>query len=169
LLMFVVIPTFGLGNACGTLVGQNLGAEQPERAEKTTWWVSTYAIIYTAIVVVLILISGPTLIRFFVKDPTPEVLALGIDYLHIVAPSLLAMAVGIVLARGFDGAGNTVPAMVVNLISLWGIEVGFSYILSRVLGMGPTGVWWGRATAGVANGLLFAVWFRRGRWKEVEV
>jgi Na+-driven multidrug efflux pump len=75
------------------------------------------------------------------------------------------MAVGIVLGRGFDGAGNTVPAMAINLITLWGVEVGLAFVLSRWAGMGATGVWWGRAAAGLANGLLFAVWFKRGKWK----
>jgi putative MATE family efflux protein len=169
LLMFVVIPTFGLGNACSALVGQNLGAEKPERAERIGWWVSAYAALYTAAIVALVVVSAPTLIDLFVKDATAEVVDLGVDYLHIVGPSLLAMTVGIVLARGFDGAGNTVPAMVVNLITLWGIEVGVAFFLSRSAGMGPTGVWVGRALAGIANGVLFAVWFRRGRWKLKEV
>jgi putative MATE family efflux protein len=169
LLMFVVIPTFGLGNACAALVGQNLGARKPQRAEKAAWWVSGYATIYTAAVVLLIFAFAPALIDFFVKDATPAVLDLGVEYLRIVAPSLLPMAVGIVLGRGFDGAGNTVPAMMVNLISLWVVEVGIAFVLSRWVGLGATGVWWGRSIAGLANGLLFAVWFRRGKWKEQEV
>jgi len=169
LLMFVVIPTFGLGNACAALVGQNLGAEKPQRAEETAWWVSGYALLYTAVIVVAAMAFAPALIKFFVRDATPEVVDLGSEYLYIVAPSLLAMAIGIVLARGFDGAGNTVPAMVVNLITLWGVEVGAAYVLSRWLGMGATGVWWGRSLAGLANGLLFVLWFRRGRWKQQQI
>jgi putative MATE family efflux protein len=169
LLMFVVIPTFGLGNACSALVGQNLGAKKPQRAEESAWWVSGYALMYTVLVVAVVMALAPVLVRFFVKDATSEVVNLGVDYLHIVAPSLLAMSIGIVLARGFDGAGNTVPAMVVNLVTLWGIEVGFAYVLSRWLDMGPTGVWWGRSLAGFANGLLFVIWFRRGKWKHQEV
>ena len=93
------------------------------------------------------------------------VLDIGSEYLFIVAPSMLVMAVGIVLGRGFDGAGNTVPAMVINLITLWGVEVGLAFVLSRWVGMGATGVWWGRAASGLANGLLFAFWFKRGKWK----
>jgi putative MATE family efflux protein len=169
LLMFVVIPTFGLGNACSALVGQNLGAKKSQRAEESAWWVSGYALMYTVLVVAVVMAFAPALIRFFVRDATSEVVDLGVDYLHIVAPSLLAMAIGIVLARGFDGAGNTIPAMVVNLLTLWGVEVGFAYVLSRWLDMGPTGVWWGRSLAGIANGLLFVIWFRRGKWKHQEV
>jgi putative MATE family efflux protein len=169
LLMFVIIPIFGLGNACSALVGQNLGAGKPERAERTGWLTSGYAAIYTVVIVALVVLSASALISFFVKDATAEVLDLGVEYLYIVAPSLLTMAVGIVLARGFDGAGNTVPAMVINLITLWGIEVGFAYVLSRHAGLGVTGVWLGRAAAGIGNGVIFAAWFRRGKWKEMEV
>lgn len=169
LLMFVVIPTFGLGNACGALVGQNPGAGKPQRAEKTAWWVSGYAAMYTILIVLFVVLLAPTLINFFVKDPTAEVMDLGIEYLYSVAPSLIAMAVAIVLGRGFDGAGNTVPAMIVNLLTLWGVKVGFAYALSRWFDMGATGVWWARSMAGFANGLLFAVWFWRGKWKEQAV
>jgi Na+-driven multidrug efflux pump len=108
-------------------------------------------------------------LHFFINNPTPEVMDLGIKYLHIVGPSLILMAVGVVLARSFDGAGNTVPAMVVNLVTLWGIEVGIGYVLSRWAGLGPVGVWWGRGIAGLANGLMFAIWFRQGKWKQRKV
>jgi putative MATE family efflux protein len=165
LLMFVVIPIFGLGNACSSMVGQNLGAGKPQRAEKAAWWVSGYAVIFTAAIVAFIFVAARPLINFFIQDASDEVLAIGSDYLLIVAPSLLVMAIGIVLGRGFDGAGNTVPAMVINLITLWGIEVGLAFVFSRWAGMGATGVWWGRAAAGLANGLFFAVWFKRGKWK----
>ena len=76
---------------------------------------------------------------------------------------------GVVLARGFDGAGNTIPAMFVNLLTLWGTEIPLSYGLSQWTGLGITGVWVGRAIANTANGLLFAFWFRLGRWKKREV
>jgi Na+-driven multidrug efflux pump len=80
-----------------------------------------------------------------------------------------ASAGGVVLARGFDGAGNTVPAMSINLLTLWGMELPVAIGLSQWLGFGVNGVWWGRAVANLANGLLFAIWFRRGKWKEREV
>jgi Na+-driven multidrug efflux pump len=74
-----------------------------------------------------------------------------------------------VLARAFGGAGDTVPAAAINLISLWGVEVVLSIVLAQWLGMGVDGVWWGRAAANAANGLLFGLWFRLGRWKKREV
>ena len=98
-------------------------------------------------------------------DPTPEVVAVSTEVLRIVAPSLAASAAGVVLGRSFDGAGNTVPAMAINLLSLWILEVPLAYALSQWMPFGLTGVFWGRAIANVANGLIFAIWFRRGRWK----
>jgi putative MATE family efflux protein len=167
LLLIALIPCFGMGNAAGTLVGQNLGARQPARAERSAWWASAYTAGYMAVVAFLLTIFAPWLIAIF--DPTPEVVAFGAECLRVVAWSMIAGAAGVVLARGFDGAGNTVPAMAINLLTLWGMELPFAFGLSRWLGLGATGVWWGRAIANLANGLLFAIWFRRGRWKEREV
>jgi putative MATE family efflux protein len=169
LLTFAIVPCFGLGNAGGTLVGQNLGARKPERAESSAWWVSGYAALYTAVVVTVIFVFAPHLVALFVKDATPAVLNLGTQYLRIVSPSLLAITLGIVMGRALDGAGNTVPAMVLNLVTLWGIEVGAAYLLSTPFGLGATGIWWGRSIAGLANGLMLALWFRRGRWRQQKV
>jgi putative MATE family efflux protein len=165
MLLIALIPSFGLGNAAGTLVGQNLGAGRPKRAEQSAWWVTAYAGGYNAVVAALLVLSAQPLVAFF--DPTQPVVDIGGVCLRIVAPSLVASGIGIVLARGFDGAGNTVPAMVVNLLSLWALEVPLAYFLSRW--MGVTGIWWGRAVANIANGVLFAIWFRLGRWKRREV
>jgi putative MATE family efflux protein len=167
LVLIALIPCFGLGNVAGTLVGQNLGARKPERAEQSAWWVSAYAAGYIAVVGGLVFLFAPAAIGPF--DPTPEVVAYGGEAVLIIAPSLIASAVGVVLARGFDGAGNTVPAMAINLLTLWGTEIPVAVALSRWLGLGATGVWWGRAIANVANGALFALWFRRGGWKQKEV
>ena len=167
LLLITLIPCFGLGNVASTLVGQNLGARQSDRAERSAWWVSAYAAGYMAVAAILLSIFAPTLIAIF--DSTPEVVAIGTECVRVVAWSMIASAGGVVLARGFDGAGNTVPAMSINLLTLWGMELPLALGLSRWLGLGVTGVWWGRAIANLANGLLFAVWFRRGKWKEREV
>jgi Na+-driven multidrug efflux pump len=82
---------------------------------------------------------------------------------------MVASGIGVALARALDGAGNTRPAMAINLLTLWGLEVPVAFALSRWLGMGVNGVWWGRSVANLANGLLFAFWFRRGRWKRKQV
>ena len=167
MLLIVLIPSFGLANAAGTLVGQNLGAKKPERAEKSAWLIGAYTVLYLTVMVALMMIFAEPIIRFF--DPTPEVVAIGSESLRIVAPSLILTSLGLVLARGFDGAGDTVPAMVINLFTLWGIEAALAYALSRWTGMGLNGIWWARAVANSMNGLLFVIWFRRGHWKKRKV
>ncbi|MFQ6100824.1 MAG: MATE family efflux transporter [Anaerolineae bacterium] len=167
MLLIALIPGFGLGNAAGTLVGQNLGARKPRRGERSAWWVGAYAVGYMATVAALLFAFAQPLIGLF--DPTPQVVVFGTECLRVVAPSLVASALGIVLARGFDGAGDTVPAMAVNVLTLWGMEVPLAYGLSRWLGLEAAGIWWGRAIANLVNGLLFAFWFRLGRWKRREV
>ncbi len=167
ILLIALIPCFGFGNAAGTLVGQNLGAGQPERAERSAWWVVAYNVgLMTAFTLIAFALAGP-LIAFF--DATPEVVDMGADALHIIAPSMILSAVGVALARGFDGAGNTVPAMAVNLLTLWGLEVPVAYGLARWAGLGLDGVWIGRAIANLANGGVFVFWFRLGRWKRKRV
>jgi putative MATE family efflux protein len=167
MLLVALIPGFGLGNAAGTLVGQNLGARKPDRAERNAWWVSIYSAGYMIIAATFLFTFARPLLTLF--DPTPQVVGLGTECVRIVAPSMILAIAGVVLARSFDGAGDTVPAAAVNLLTLWGIEVVFSYGLAQWLEMGTTGIWWGRAAANMANGLLFAIWFRLGRWKQREV
>jgi putative MATE family efflux protein len=175
LLLIALIPGFGLGNAAGTLVGQNLGAGKPGRAARSAWWVVAYNVgLMTAFVVLFFVLARP-LIAFF--DPTSEVVDIGANMLRIVAPSMILSAVGVVLARALDGAGNTIPAMVVNLLSLWALEVPLAYFLAKGVdlpllhwkGLGLDGVWIGRAVSNIANGVLFFFWFRRGRWKRKKV
>jgi Na+-driven multidrug efflux pump len=167
LLLVALIPIFGLGNSAATLVGQNLGAGKPDRAGRSAWWVSAYAAGYMIIAATLLFTYSSPLISLF--DSNPQVVKFGSECLHIVAFSLIASAVGVCLARGFDGAGNTVPAMAINLFTLWGMEIPFAYGLSRWLSLGTLGVWWGRTIANIANGLFFLIWFRRGRWKQRKV
>lgn len=167
MLMIAVIPSFGLANAAGTLVGQNLGAGKPKRAESNAWWVSAYVAVYAAIVALFLFIVADPLIGLF--DPTPQVVGFGADAMRFVAPALVLAMVGVVLGRAFVGAGDTVPSMSVNLLTLWGIEAPLSFVLSQWLGLGLRGIWLGLAAANMANGLLFIVWFRLGRWKKRKV
>jgi putative MATE family efflux protein len=167
MLLIALIPGFGLGNAAGTLVGQNLGAHKPRRAERSAWWVSAYAAGYMIATTALLFAFARPLMELF--DPTPQVVDIGVECIRTVAPSMIPVIVGVVLARAFDGAGDTVPAMVVNLLTLWGVEAPLAYGMAQWLGLGVTGIWWGRAVANAANGLLFAAWFRLGRWKQRRV
>ncbi len=165
--MTVFVPGFGLGNAAATLVGQNLGAEKPERAAHSAWLIAGYnAGLMIACSALIVPFAEPIIAAF---NDTPEVVALGAQALRIFAVGYVFSALGSVLARGLDGAGNTLPAMVINLMTLWGIQIPLAWLFSSLLGWGTTGLWAGISVANVANGLIFAYWFRRGRWKHREV
>ena len=165
--MTVFVPGFGLGNAAATLVGQNLGAEKPERAARSAWLISGYnAALMIACIAVIVPLAEPIITAF---NDTPGVVTLGAEALRVFAIGYVFSAMGSVLARGLDGAGNTLPAMVINLLTLWGIQIPLAWLLSSLLGWGTTGLWAGISAANVANGLIFAYWFRRGRWKYREV
>jgi putative MATE family efflux protein len=166
-LLIILVPCFGLGNTSGTLVGQNLGASQPDRAERCAGWVSAYAAAYMLTVTTLLFVFAEPLVAFF--DPTPEVVSIGAACIRIITFSLVFDGIGFVLGRGLDGAGNTQPSAVINLLTLWGVQLPLAFALSQWLGFGLTGIWIGRALANVSNGLFYAAWFRRGKWKEREV
>jgi len=165
--MTAFVPGFGLGNAAATLVGQNLGASKPGRAARSAWLIAgCNAGLMLVCVAVIVPLAGPIVGAF---NDTPEVVALGAQALRIFAVGYVFSALGSVIARAFDGAGNTVPAMVINLLTLWGVQIPLAWILSQVAGWGTVGLWAGVSVANVCNGLIFAGWFLRGKWKEREV
>jgi putative MATE family efflux protein len=165
--MTVFVPGFGLGNAAATLVGQNLGAGKPDRAARSAWLIAGYNLTFMLACAVIIFPLAEPIIAAF--NDTPEVVALGADALRIFAVGYVFSAVGVVMARALDGAGNTVPAMVINLFTLWGLQIPLAWILSQVVDWGTLGLWAGISAANVANGIIYAAWFRRGRWKHREV
>ncbi len=167
MLLILLIPLFGLGNAASTLVGQNLGAGKPERAERNAWWVAAYAVSIMAVAAALLFAYARPIIAFF--DATPQVVAIGGEAIRFIAPTLVFSALGVVLSGAFSGAGDTLPAMVINLTTLWGIEVALAFGLIHWAGLGLSGVWWGRVATNIANGLIFALWFRVGKWKQRQV
>jgi len=167
LLLIALIPGFGLGNAAATLVGQNLGAGKPERAERSTWLIAFYNFIIVGSIGILYLLFAGWFVRLFNHDP--HVLFYGSHSLRIVAGSYILLSVGIVAARGLDGAGSTLPTMIINGITLWGIQIPLTYILAKWGVFGADGVWLGLAIANILNALLLAYWFKRGKWKQKEI
>lgn len=166
-LMFALIPGFGFGNAAGTLVGQNLGAGKPKRAARSAWLVAGYNIaIMTGFVTLFIIFTRP-IVTFF--NAEPAVVAVAQEAITIIGLSFLVTAVGVVMGRSLDGAGATLPAMVINLTTLWGIQVPAAYALANWTSLGTRGLWLGFAIANVVNGLLMAGWFLRGSWKKRQV
>jgi putative MATE family efflux protein len=165
--MIALIPGFGLGNAGATLVGQNLGAGKPDRAERTAWLVGGYSTLFLTVAAGLSLVWAGPVVRFFNSDP--YVVEFGREGLRIIGFSLIFSGMGVAMAQGLNGAGETFPPMVINLLTLWGVQIPVGYILARWAGWGTTGVWIGLGLANLSNGLVMTYWFRRGRWKQRQV
>ena len=160
----VFLPAIGLAQGTSTVVGQNLGAEQPERA-KTAVLMSS-GIIAGALVgvsAVAYLFARPIVAVFIPGEEA--VISVGVDYLRIIAPTFAFLGVFNVVNGGFRGSGSTRTAMIFSLLSLWVLRIPAALVLITQFGFGPTGVWWGIAFSNVAAAVLGFLWFLRGTWQ----
>jgi len=161
--MMVSVPAMALGQANATAVGQNLGAGFPARAALS---VNRSAILITAVLLPLTTLTflfGGNITHWFVSDP--EVIAYGRDLFRITSFSVFAFSLILVLFGAFQGSGHTLPVMVVNMGRLWLVRIPASWLRAKVMGMGPTGLWWAMNLSNLLAGLVALVWFMRGDWK----
>ena len=166
-MMFTLMPSWGMSNAAATLVGQNLGAKQPERAEKSVWKTGKYNAYFMGFVSVLYLIFAKQIITMF--NDTPSVVENGALCLQIIAAGYIFYAYGMVMTQAFNGSGDTQTPTKINFISFWVFQLPVAYLLSIVLGLGSKGVFIAITTAEVLLAVLAMLWFKKGRWKEVQV
>lgn len=165
--IFTILPAWGLANAAATLVGQNLGAGQPDRAEKSVWRTALITFCFFAIVALVFFVFGANLMRFFTDDK--EAILAGTECLHILAIGYVFFAYGMIISQAFNGAGDTRTPTYINLVVFWVIQIPLAWLLAKFLKMGPTGVY---IAIGVAESVLAIVSiliFRKGRWKLVKV
>jgi putative MATE family efflux protein len=167
IVIFALLPSWGLGNAAATLVGQNLGANQPGRAEQAVWRAALYNVIFLGTVGMVFVAFAEPLVRLFSSDPA--VVGYGGRCLRIVSAGFAFYAYGMVVTQAFNGAGDTRTPTLINLICFWLGELPLSYLFSGPLGMGPTGVFFAIMLAFSAMALLAVPLFRRGRWRVVRV
>ncbi len=163
LILFALLPSWGLGNAAATLVGQCLGAQKPERGERAVWTAGRYNMVFLGSVGLLFLLAAEPLVGAFTQDAAS--LAYGVSCLRIVSCGFLFYAFGMVLEQAFNGAGDTLTPTLINLGCFWVMELPLAWALALPLGMGPTGAF---LSITISYGLLAvvsAVLFRRGRWK----
>ncbi len=160
---FVYLPAWGLGNAAATLVGQNLGAGQPRRAERSAWRAARYNAIFLSIVGVGMIAFAPWLTSLFSDDP--EVMRWGTSCLRILGIGFPMYAVGEILVQAFNGAGDTYTPVVLNLICFWAVQIPLAWWLADSLGFGPDGVFWAIVIAETMVTILSIIVFRTGRWK----
>jgi putative MATE family efflux protein len=163
IILFALLPSFGVSNAAATLVGQNLGAGKPERAEAAAWRAGLYNTICLSAVGLIFLLFAPALIGIFTNDA--EVAAYGIRCLRIVAAGFLFYGYGMVLTQSFNGAGDTRTPTLIHLFCLWCWEIPLAWLLAYPLGFGPTGVFIAVSVAFSTLAVVSASLFRKGHWK----
>ena len=163
IVMFVLLPSWGLSNAAATLVGQNLGAQKPDRAEQSVWRAAFYNMALLALVGVVFVALSPLIVSGFTQDPSVAPLATA--GLRIISAGFPFYAAGYVLTAAFNGAGDTITPTILNIGCLWMIETPLAYILARPLGFGPSGVFWSIFIAFTVMSIASALLFKRGRWK----
>jgi len=172
LISLVFLPAMGLGRATNTMVGQNLGAENKERAERAAWLAAKFAAaVLFGVAVVAAVFPGPVVSVFLApgSDNAAEIVDFGTAYLRIRSVEFIFVGILQVMLGAFRGAGNTKVAMVLSMIALWIGRVPTVYLFAFVLGWGATGIWVGMALGNIVGAIAAAAWFTRGTWKQTIV
>jgi len=167
IIIFVLLPSWGLSNAASTLVGQNLGANQPERAEHTVWITAYANMIILGLVGIILAIFTETFIRLFIDNP--NVIANGAVSLRIISLGCVSYALGMVMIQAFNGSGDTVTPTRINLFCFWLFEIPLAYLLAIVFDMKIYGISIAIVIAESALSLSAWYFFRKGKWKTVKV
>ncbi|MCZ4243662.1 MATE family efflux transporter [Pedobacter punctiformis] len=167
LMMFFMLPAWGLSNAAATLVGQNLGAGHIDRAEKSVFQTMKYTIIFMAVVSVLFLTCGHLFAAFFTQDKL--VIDVASKALRILSCGFIIYGMGMVLTSAFNGAGDTWTPTKINVFAFWIFQIPFAYFLAKYMEFGPTGVFIAIPTAEVGITIAAYILFKRGEWKKTLV
>lgn len=167
ILMFFLLPAWGLSNAAATLVGQNLGAKEPERAEKSVWTTAKYNMMFMAVVtVIFVFFSAPVV---SVINSQSAVVAIATQALRIVSLGYISYGLGMVLMNSFNGAGDSRTPTYINLAGFWAFQIPLAYALAIYYQLGPKGVFLAILIAETFITFGTYLIFRRGRWKKVNI
>ncbi|MAU72865.1 MAG: MATE family efflux transporter [Pseudozobellia sp.] len=166
-MLFTLMPSWGMSNAAATLVGQNLGAEKPNRAELSVWKTGKYNAIFMAGVSVIYLLFAYTIVGWF--NPNRTVVEYGGLCLQIIAAGYVFYAYGMVVTQAFNGSGDTRTPTKINFIAFWLFQLPLAYVSSITLDYGAVGVFMAITSAEVLLAIMAIVWFRKGDWKKVSV
>ena len=161
--VFTILPSWGMANASATLVGQNLGAGQPDRAETSAWRAALCNLIFLVPVGGLLFAGAENVVGFFSQDP--RVVAIGVESLRIFCIAYVFLAYGMVLTQSLNGAGDTRTPMYISIFCFWLVEIPVAYALALWLHWGPSGVFWSVVLSSGLQALVAARAFRQGRWR----
>ncbi|UPT67086.1 MAG: MATE family efflux transporter [Sphingobacteriales bacterium JAD_PAG50586_3] len=166
-IVFFILPAWGLSNAAATLVGQNLGAGKPERAEKSVMLTAKYSAIFMAFVAALFIAIPEPIIRIFTAEE--PVIAYGIQALRIIGSGFIFYGIGMVMTQALNGAGDTRIPTIINIVGFWLIQIPLAYLLAKGLHLNSLGVFIAIPTSETLIAIMGYFYFKRGRWKEVKV
>ncbi len=167
IMMFTMMPAWGMSNACATLVGQNLGAKEPDRAERSVWIVGFWNMGFLVFVSIFYFIFSDTLVSFFTDDL--KVIEVGGTWLRIVSYSYFIYAWWMVATQAFNGAGDTMTPTKINIVFFWCLQIPLAYFLGKTMDFGYEGVFWAMMGSEALVG-LFTLWlFTKGNWKKTEI
>jgi len=167
IITFTLLPAWGLSNAAATLMGQNLGAKRPERAERAVWLTGFINTAFMGIIAVFLILFPAFFVRLFIGEPA--VVIQGVYCLRIVSYGYLFYAIGMVMVQAFNGAGDTVTPAIINFFCFWVVEIPLALLLAHPLGMNANGVYAAIVVAESIMAVVGIILFRRGRWKTREV
>ncbi len=167
LIEFAILPAWGLGNAAATLVGQNLGADKPERAERSVWRASRYNAIFMTIAGIVMIVLAPQIVALFSDEP--EVIRYGTSCLRILGVGYPMYAVGMIIIQALNGAGDTTTPSIMNFICFWVLQIPLAYWLATAAGFGPNGVFLALVIAESLLTVMAVAVFRKGKWRDQQV
>jgi putative MATE family efflux protein len=165
--VFVILPAWGLSGAAATMVGQNLGAQKPDRAQRAVWITSLYNAIFLAAVAAVFIAFPEPLVRLFTGDTA--VIPHAVDCLRIVALGNVSYAFGMVLVQAFNGAGDTVTPTLINLVGFWAVEIPLAWTLAFPAHMAVRGVFAAIPISEALVTLMGLAMFLRGSWKKRKI
>ena len=167
LMMFFLLPAWGMSNAAATLVGQNLGAKQLERAEESVMKTAKYVMIYMGSVMLITFAAAQYFISFFTNDV--QIQQIATKALYIISSGYIFYGMGMVLVNTFNGAGDTWTPTLVNLFAFWMFQIPLAFVLAKYFEMGPTGVFIAIPVAETGVAIAGYILFKTGRWKTIKV
>jgi putative MATE family efflux protein len=167
IVMFFLLPAWGMSNAAATLVGQNLGAKKPERAELSVIRTAKYNAVFMGVVSIFFMVFSRAIVSFFTEDEA--VISYAVDALRIISSGYLFYGIGMVMANAFNGAGDTRTPTIINLFGFWFFQIPLAYLLAKTFEMGPLGVFIAIPVAETAITVAAYIFFKKGKWKTKKI
>jgi putative MATE family efflux protein len=166
-IIFAILPAWGMANAAATLVGQNLGAGKPDRAEKSVWKAALFNMIFLGSITIIFMLLAEPIVSLFTTDMAVRDSAT--TCLQIISMGYIFYAYGMVITQSFNGAGDTTTPTLLSLFGFWMFQIPVAYLLAKTMNVGPTGVYIAIISAETLMAIIGIIIFRKGKWKTIKI